>query len=57
MMKDQAIAIEEQAQRGIIDIETLAAANRDLIDTIEGVLQVQEEGGRSAPRPKSRWRR
>lgn len=44
MMKDQAIAIEEQSQRGIIDIDTLAQANRDLIDTIQGVVRVQEEG-------------
>ena len=44
MMKDQAISIEEQAQRGIVDTETLAQANRDLIDTITGVLHVQEEG-------------
>ncbi len=44
MMKDQAIAIEQQSQRGIVDIDTLAAANRDLIDTIGGVLKVQEEG-------------
>ncbi|NEJ71155.1 toxic anion resistance protein [Rhizobium phaseoli] len=46
MMKDQAIAIEQQSQRGIVDIDTLAKANRDLIDTISGVLQVQEEGRR-----------
>ncbi|MGY5811503.1 toxic anion resistance protein [Rhizobium sp. LEGMi198b] len=46
MMKDQAIAIEQQSQRGIVDIDTLAAANRDLIDTINGVLKVQEEGRR-----------
>ncbi|HEY4201922.1 MAG TPA: toxic anion resistance protein [Devosiaceae bacterium] len=44
MMKDQAIAIEEQAQRGIVDTETLAQANRDLIDTVQGVLRVQDEG-------------
>jgi uncharacterized protein YaaN involved in tellurite resistance len=44
MMKDQAIAIEEQAQRGIIDIDTLQQTNKDLIDTINGVLKVQSEG-------------
>ncbi|TIW01396.1 MAG: toxic anion resistance protein, partial [Mesorhizobium sp.] len=44
MMKDQAISIEEQAQRGIVDVETLAQANRDLIDTVQGVLKVQEQG-------------
>lgn len=46
MMKDQAIAIEEQAQRGIVDIDTLAQANRDLIDTVQGVVKVQEDGRR-----------
>lgn len=44
MMKNQAIAIEEQSQRGIIDVETLEQANRDLIETISGVLKTQEEG-------------
>lgn len=46
MMKDQAISIEEQSQRGIVDIETLQQANTDLIDTIQGVLRVQEDGRR-----------
>lgn len=44
MMKDQAIAIERQSQRGIVDMDTLEKTNRDLVDTIAGVLQVQEEG-------------
>jgi uncharacterized protein YaaN involved in tellurite resistance len=44
MMKDQAIDIEEQSQRGIVDIETLELTNRDLIETITGVIRVQEEG-------------
>ena len=46
MMKTQAIDIEQQSQRGIVDIETLAKTNQDLIDTIEGVLSVQAEGRR-----------
>lgn len=44
MMKEQSIAIEEQSQRGIVDMETLADTNRELIDTIESVLKIQEEG-------------
>ena len=44
MMKTQAIEIEKQSQRGIIDIETLEKTNRDLLDTISGVLNVQEQG-------------
>lgn len=46
MMKSQAIAIEQQSQRGIVDIETLDKTNRDLIDTIAGVLTAQQEGRR-----------
>ena len=44
MMKQQAISIEEQSQRGIVDIETLEQANQDLIETLSGVLSTQEEG-------------
>jgi uncharacterized protein YaaN involved in tellurite resistance len=44
MMKEQAISIEEQAQRGIVDLETLEQTNSDLIDTINGVIQVQQDG-------------
>jgi uncharacterized protein YaaN involved in tellurite resistance len=44
MMKSQAIEIEKQSQRGIVDIQTLEKTNRDLIDTISGVLAVQEQG-------------
>lgn len=44
MMKTQAIQIEQQSQRGIVDIETLEKTNRDLIDTIAGVLTTQQDG-------------
>ena len=44
MMKTQAIEIERQSQRGIVDIQTLEKTNRDLIDTISGVLNVQAQG-------------
>jgi len=44
MMKTQAIEIEKQSQRGIVDIETLEKTNRDLVDTISGVLNVQDQG-------------
>lgn len=46
MMKGQAIEIERQSQRGIIDIATLEKTNRDLVDTISTVLKVQDEGRR-----------
>jgi uncharacterized protein YaaN involved in tellurite resistance len=44
MMKTQAIEIEKQSQRGIVDIATLEKTNSDLLDTIAGVLNVQQEG-------------
>ena len=44
MMKTQSIEIEKQSQRGIVDIETLEKTNRDLVDTIAGVLSVQDQG-------------
>ena len=46
MMKEQAVEIERQAQRGIIDLETLEQTNSDLIDTVNSVLHEQEEGRR-----------
>lgn len=44
MMKKQAVEIEQQAQRGIVDMSTLEKANRDLIETVNGVLDVQRTG-------------
>ena len=44
MMKGQALEIEEASQRGIVDLETLEQANADLIETIQGVIQLQEQG-------------
>lgn len=46
MMRTQAVDIEEQSQRGIVDIETLQKTNQDLIETIQGVLKVQADGRR-----------
>ena len=47
MMKTQAVAIEQQSQKGIVDIQTLEKTNQDLIDTIGGVLAAQAEGRRN----------
>jgi uncharacterized protein YaaN involved in tellurite resistance len=54
MMKDQAISIEEQAQRGIVDLETLEQTNRDLIDTIGSVIKVQADGQRKRAEAEKR---
>ncbi|HEY4250286.1 MAG TPA: toxic anion resistance protein [Roseomonas sp.] len=44
MMKGQAIEVEKQAQRGIVDIETLEHTNAAMVGAIRGVLTVQREG-------------
>ena len=44
MMKDQAIAIEQQSQEGIVQMATLQQVNQDLIDTVTQVLAIQKEG-------------
>lgn len=44
MMKGQALEIEQASQRGLVDIETLEKTNADLIETITGVVRLQEEG-------------
>jgi uncharacterized protein YaaN involved in tellurite resistance len=54
MMKDQAVAIEEQSQRGVVDLETLEQTNRDLIDTIGDVIKVQSEGQRKRAEAEKR---
>ena len=54
MMKTQAIDIERQAQRGIIDMDTLERTNRDLIDTVTGVIDVQRDGRRKRAEAEAR---
>ncbi|MFC0219334.1 uncharacterized protein YaaN involved in tellurite resistance [Pseudochelatococcus lubricantis] len=44
MMKDQAIAIEKQSQKGIVSIDALQKANQDLVDTIQSVIRIQQDG-------------
>lgn len=46
MLKQGTVGIAEESERGIVDIETLQAVNRDLIATIDDVLRIQAEGRR-----------
>ena len=43
-LKQGTIATAKEAERGIIDIETLVETNQSLIDTINEVMQIQREG-------------
>ncbi len=43
-LKAGRVGIERDAQRGIVDVETLTAVNRQFVETIDAVLAVQRDG-------------
>ena len=43
-LKIGTIETAKEAERGIIDIETLVQTNQDLIDTINEVMAIQSQG-------------
>lgn len=44
MLKESTINVAKEAERGIVDIETIKKANEDIISTIDEVLRIQQEG-------------
>lgn len=44
MLKTGSIEVAKEGERGIVEIETLAKVNNDLISTIEETLKIQAEG-------------
>lgn len=44
MLKLGSIEIAKESERGIVDIETVQKTNRDLIETIQTVLEIQQKG-------------
>lgn len=44
ILKQGSIEIAEEAEKAIIDIETLKKTNQDLIETIDNVIKIHEEG-------------
>ena len=43
-LKQGTIKVAEEAERSIVDIETVAETNRKLIETFDEVLRIQNEG-------------
>ena len=43
-LKQGTIAAAKESERGIVDIETLQQTNRSLIETLDEVIKIQEEG-------------
>lgn len=44
ILKQGSIEIAEQSERAIVDIETLQKTNRDLIETLDKVIEIHENG-------------
>ncbi len=44
MLKQSAVEIARESERGIVEIDTLKKVNADLISTIEETLKIQKEG-------------
>jgi len=44
MLHQGSVDVAKEAERSIIDIETLAETNRQLIDTLDEVMQIQRDG-------------
>lgn len=44
MLKMNTVAVAQESERGIVDIETLQKTNASLIETLDSVRQIQEEG-------------
>ncbi|MCR4672371.1 MAG: toxic anion resistance protein [Lachnospiraceae bacterium] len=43
-LKTASIEVAQESERGVVDIETLAATNNELISTLDEVLRIQTEG-------------
>lgn len=43
-LKEGSIKIAEESERGIVDLETVQNANNKLIETLDEVIRIQEEG-------------
>ena len=44
MLKVNSIEVARQSEKGIVELETLKKVNRDLIETIEETMRIQQEG-------------
>ena len=46
LLKQGSIEIAKESERAIVDVETLQKTNNDLIETLDSVIQIHEEGRR-----------
>ena len=44
LLKQGSIEIAEESERAIVDVETLRQTNKDLIETLDKILEIHENG-------------
>ena len=44
ILKQGSIQIAEESERAIVDVETLQKTNKDIIETLDKVLEIHENG-------------
>ncbi len=57
MLKMATVETAREAERGIVDIETLKHTNESLISTLDEVLQIQTEGAQKRQEAEQELRR
>ncbi|MDQ3393698.1 MAG: toxic anion resistance protein [Bacteroidota bacterium] len=46
LLKKNVVIAAEENERGIVDVETLKKVNRDMVETLDSVIKISEEGRR-----------
>ena len=46
LLKTNVVVAAQENERGIVDVETLKKVNRDMIETLDAVIKITEEGSR-----------
>ncbi|MDQ3535392.1 MAG: toxic anion resistance protein [Bacteroidota bacterium] len=46
LLKKNVVIAAEENERGIVDVETLKKVNRDMVETLDSVIKISEEGSR-----------
>ena len=46
LLKTNVVAAAQENERGIVDLDTLKKVNRDMVDTLDAVIKISEEGSR-----------
>jgi uncharacterized protein YaaN involved in tellurite resistance len=46
LLKTNVVGAAQENERGIVDVETLKKVNRDMVETLDAVIKISEEGSR-----------